>query len=65
MPELNKWSPKYQKYIFGDNGIIDLWFAKGADGLRLDVVDELPDEFLTPLAQKVKSYSDKVLYGEV
>ena len=65
LPELNKWSPKYQKYIFGDNGIIDLWFEKGADGLRLDVVDELPDEFLTPLAQKVKSYSDKVLYGEV
>lgn len=65
LPELNKWNSKYQKYIFGEDGVIDLWFSKGADGVRLDVVDELPDEFLTPLVQKVKSYPDKVMYGEV
>ena len=65
LPELNKWNKSYQQFIFGENGVVDFWFSLGIDGLRLDVADELPDEFLTPLSQKVKSYESKALIGEV
>lgn len=65
LPELNKWNKNYQNFIFGEHGLIDFWFSLGIDGLRLDVADELPDEFLSPLSQKVKSFENKALIGEV
>ena len=42
------------------------YIRMGADGWRLDVADELPDEFLTGLRQRVKAVSpEAAIIGEV
>lgn len=56
----------WQKYIYGENGIIDKWFKLGIDGLRLDVADELTDEFIENIRKAVKrNKSDGFIIGEV
>jgi len=67
LPQLNKFNKNYQEYIYGnEDSVIDLWLKKGADGIRLDVADELPDEFIDGLVAKINSqYENKVIYGEV
>jgi glycosidase len=47
-------------------GILQKWLDLGAMGWRLDVADELPDEFIDALHKAVKAKGeDKVIYGEV
>lgn len=50
----NGYSKEWQNYICGRGGIIDQWFEMGIDGLRLDVADELTDEFLEYIRIAVK-----------
>ncbi|RYD05092.1 hypothetical protein N752_11000 [Desulforamulus aquiferis] len=39
--------PSYQDFIIsGENSVIKYWIRQGAKGWRLDVVDELPQEFV-------------------
>ena len=57
---------EWQQYIYGENGVIDLWFKLGIDGLRLDVADELTDEFIEGIREAVKrNKSDGFILGEV
>ncbi len=57
---------EWQKYIYGENGIIDHWFSLGIDGLRLDVADELTDEFIEGIRKAVKrNREDGFIIGEV
>ncbi len=66
LPNVNENNPAYTDYICGDGGILQKWIDKGASGWRLDVADELPDEFIDNLNKSVKSKgNDKVIYGEV
>ncbi len=66
LPNVNENNPEYTKYICGDDGILQRWIKKGARGWRLDVADELPDDFLDNLNVAVKKMGDdKVIYGEV
>ena len=59
-------SKEWQNYIYGENGIIDLWFSLGIDGLRLDVADELTDEFIEGIRKAVKrNKEDGFIIGEV
>lgn len=59
-------SKEWQQYIFGENGVIDLWFSLGIDGLRLDVADELTDEFIEGIRKAVKrNKPDGFILGEV
>ena len=59
-------SKKWQDYIYGEGGIIDLWFDLGIDGLRLDVADELSDEFIEGIRSAVKrNKPDGFILGEV
>ena len=59
-------SREWQQYIYGENGIIDLWFKLGIDGLRLDVADELTDEFIEGIREAVKrNKPDGFILGEV
>lgn len=54
------------QYIYGENGIIDKWFNLGIDGLRLDVADELTDEFIENIRKAVKrNKQDGFIIGEV
>lgn len=57
---------EWQEYIYGENGIIDHWFSLGIDGLRLDVADELTDEFIEGIRKAVKrNKEDGFIIGEV
>lgn len=66
LPEVNETSPSFTDYICGEGGVIDTWLSAGADGFRLDVADELPDEFIEKIRAAVKRNGpDKLLIGEV
>lgn len=66
LPEVNETDPNYNEYINGANGIVRGWMKKGNSGWRLDVADELPDEFLENLRKAVKEEDkDSVIIGEV
>lgn len=62
MPEVNEMQESYLEFITGKDGIAEKWIKAGAAGWRLDVCDELPDEFLKKLRACV---GDKLLIGEV
>lgn len=66
LPNVDENNPSYTKYICGDDGVLDYWMSLGAAGYRLDVADELPDEFLDNLRTCVKKYDEeKIVIGEV
>ncbi|MCL1831495.1 MAG: glycoside hydrolase family 13 protein [Oscillospiraceae bacterium] len=66
LPNVNENNPEYTNYICGQGGILQKWIDLGAMGWRLDVADELPDEFIDALNKAVKAKGDdKVIYGEV
>jgi glycosidase len=66
MPVCNGYSKKWQDYIYGEGGVIDKWMALGIDGLRLDVADELTDEFIEGIRRAIKrNKKDAFLIGEV
>lgn len=67
MPNVDELNPSYLDYIIrNDNSVIEKWLSLGADGWRLDVADELPDEFIKILKKKIKEVKkDSVLIGEV
>ena len=47
LPAVNESEPGYVDYIIEhENSIVRRWLEAGADGWRLDVADELPDEFV-------------------
>ena len=66
LPNVQENNEKYTEYICGDGGVLDYWISMGAAGYRLDVADELPDEFLDNLNKCVKKNGkDKLIIGEV
>lgn len=67
LPNVNEMSPTYIDYILrGDDAIIKKWLRCGASGWRLDVADELPDEFIKILREEVKAQMpDAMIIGEV
>ena len=47
LPAVEESCPGYREFIFGDeNSVVRRWLRAGADGWRLDVADELPDDFV-------------------
>ena len=66
LPNVKENHPDYTEFITGDKGVIKYWLSKGIKGWRLDVADELPDEFLDRVRLAVKSDDDEnFLLGEV
>ncbi len=67
LPTVNKMNPAFLNYIiFDEDSVVAHWLKLGADGFRLDVADELPDEFLRLLRQRVKEIKpDALILGEV
>lgn len=67
LPCVEELNPSYLEYmITGPDSVIRHWLRLGADGYRLDVADELPDEFLELLRKAVKEEKeDAVIIGEV
>ena len=66
LPVCDGSSEKWRKFILGEGGIIDQWFKLGIDGLRLDVADELSDNFIENINKAVKrNKKDGFILGEV
>ena len=67
LPAVNEMHPDYLDYIIeGENSIIRRWLRAGADAWRLDVADELPDEFIARIrAVMMEEKPDSFLLGEV
>ncbi|MFC6163922.1 glycoside hydrolase family 13 protein [Lactiplantibacillus dongliensis] len=66
LPTVDKENQDYRDFIFAKPGsVIDYWTARGVDGWRLDVADELPDDFIAGIRRALDHYPDKVLIGEV
>ncbi len=67
MPRLNHANETCRRYFTGADGICAKWLRAGADGWRLDVADELSDDFLDELHDAVKQETDGegVIIGEV
>ena len=65
LPEVDEETPSYVEFITGPGGVIDTWLRRGAAGFRLDVADELPDEFIEKVRAAVKRVSpEKFLLGK-
>jgi len=66
LPAVNERSEGYQRFIFGEDGVIKKWLRDGIMGYRLDVVDELPDDFVQKLRSSAKTQnSEAIIIGEV
>lgn len=67
LPGVNETEPTYLNYIIrSEDSVIKHWLRCGASGFRLDVADELPDEFLEALRVSVKETDpDAAVIGEV
>nr|WP_125565854.1 glycoside hydrolase family 13 protein [Companilactobacillus insicii] len=66
LPTVNKSNPDFQQFIYGaKDSVIDYWTSRGVDGWRLDVADELPDEFIMGIRRSLDKYPDRILIGEV
>ena len=66
LPEVEELSNSFNEYINGENGIVRKWIKNGNSGWRLDVADELPDEFIEHIREAIKAEdSEALLLGEV
>lgn len=66
LPATNKTERSYIDFICGAGGVIDRYAAFGIKGIRLDVVDELPKNFVREIRKRFKSASDdNLIIGEV
>lgn len=66
LPEVIETSPDFNEYINGKDGIVRKWMRCGSSGWRLDVADELPDEFMENLRKSVKEENPEAfIVGEV
>jgi len=67
LPTVNKLDTAFVDYIItGEDSVIAHWLNAGCDGFRLDVADELPNEFLVLLKKRLRQLRpDALLMGEV
>ena len=67
LPTVKKMEPSFVEYIItGKDSVVEHWLKLGADGFRLDVVDELPNEFVKLLKERIRQIKpDALLIGEV
>ena len=67
LPTVKKLDPAFVEYIItGEDSVVEHWLKLGADGFRLDVVDELPNEFTKMLKDRIRQLKpDALLIGEV
>lgn len=62
LPAVREESPSYEKYmVTGEDSIIRRWLRAGASGWRLDVADELPDQFI----EKIRAVVDETKPGSL
>ena len=66
LPEYDDQNREFRDFICGENGVIRYWIRRGISGWRLDVVDELPDDFVREIRAAAKAEDpEAVIIGEV
>ena len=68
LPNVDELEPSYLDFVVrGEESVLKKWLNKGVRGFRLDVADELPDEFIAHLRTQLEDYTapDRILIGEV
>ena len=66
LPEVNELNEKYIDFICKNkDSVLNHWLNLGVSGVRLDVADELPDEFIKEIRNTTNKHKDTVLLGEV
>lgn len=66
LPRIHPDVPACRKYFVGKGGVIDKYASLGIDGFRLDVADELSDDFISEIKKRLNTHNKKsILYGEV
>ena len=67
LPSVNENDPGYRDFIFGnEDSVVRRWLRAGADGWRLDVADELPDDFVHGVHAAARAEKPSaVVIGEV
>lgn len=66
LPAVNEYCPSYIDFITGEDGVLRHWMKYDIGGYRLDVADELPDEFIVRIREAVKQKNpDALVLGEV
>ena len=66
LPSVNESCVSYENFITGQEGVIRHWMRRGVSGFRLDVADELPDQFIEKIRASAKAVRDDALIiGEV
>lgn len=66
LPTINKANLDFNDFISGEAGLLSYWQNKGINSWRLDVSDELPDEFIRNISNRLQSFPEKsYLLGEV
>ena len=66
LPKLNHAKESCRSYFTGKGGIIEKYIKRGIAGWRLDVADELPNEFLDELRARAKDENaEAIIIGEV
>ena len=67
LPCVKEMTPSFLDLIIrGEDSVVAHWMRLGASGFRLDVADELPDEFIALLRTRVKELNPEgLVIGEV
>ena len=67
LPCVNEMSDSFLDLIIrNEDSVVAHWLRLGANGFRLDVADELPDEFIALLRERVKEIDpNAIVIGEV
>ncbi len=65
LPRINPDTPSCRAYFTSEGGVISKYRDMGIYGMRLDVVDELSDDFVADIKKTFASGGETVLYGEV
>lgn len=63
MPVFNQKNREFQEYVYGEDGIIDV-FSKYVDGFRLDVAEELKPWFIHGIRERANSNGKHIIIGE-
>ena len=67
LPNVNEMCDDYREYIIsGEDSVLHSWHKAGIKGWRLDVADELPEQFIKQFYRELKKADpDNILLGEV
>ncbi len=65
LPRLNLAEKSCRNYFLGNGGVVEKYANMGIDGLRLDVADELTDDFIADIKKILSRHPSSILYGEV